>query len=109
MKLDGKGYQRPVGVTLSSVLHAHAWVVISRLKKYPKYNYIPQPQSSVGVLDKLYSVTYDKFVFAFHLEVSSHFSLNSSKYFAPPRLEEELGKSLSYEFNQCTVCATIRP
>ena len=66
-------------------------LLLFRLKKYPKYNYIPQPQSSVGVLDKLYSVTYDKFVFAFHLEVSSHFSLNSSKYFAPPRLEEELG------------------
>ena len=82
---------------------------LAALTKYLKYNYIPQPQSSVGVLDKIYSVMYDKFVFAFHLEVSSHFSHISSKYFTLTRLEEELGKSLSYEFNQCTVCATIRP
>ena len=82
---------------------------LSRFKKYLKYNYIPQPQFSVRVLDKRYSVTRDKFVFAFRLEVSSHFSLTSSKYFAPTRLKEKLGKSLSYEFNQCTVCATIRP
>ena len=67
---------------------------LAALTKYLKYNYIPQPQSSVGVLDKLYSITYDKFLFASHLEVSSHFSLTSSKYFAPTRLEEELGKSL---------------
>ena len=55
---------------------------LSRFKKYIKYNYIPEPQSSVGVLDECYSVTGDKFLFAFHLEVSLYFSLSSSKYFA---------------------------
>ena len=75
---------------------------LSLFKKYSKT--IRFSNHILGVLDKRHSVTHDMFLSAFHLELNSHFS-TSSKNFTPTRLEEELGKSLSYKFNQCSLWA----
>ena len=65
---------------------------LSRFKKYLEDNKVPELQSSFWVLDKRHSVTHDKFLFAFHIEFSSHFAFTSSEKFCTDNTRRRVRK-----------------
>ena len=65
---------------------------LSRFKKYLEDNKVPELQSSFWILDKRHSVTHDKFLFAFHIEFSSHFAFTSSEKFCTDKTRRRVRK-----------------